>query len=81
MCKKYVFWANLGEKNLTILFMNSTMFRSQLLFWTSSLAKIAKPVTFLLYDLECYFFLNDVDLQVILEFKNIFSDQEYPKNP
>ena len=41
-------------------------------FWTNSFAKIVKPVTFLLYALECKFFLNDVDIQLILELKNSF---------
>jgi hypothetical protein len=30
------------------------------------------PVTFFLYDLTCYFILNDVDIQLILEFKKSF---------
>ena len=29
----------------------------------SSFANIDGPLTFLLYDLECYFFLNDVRIQ------------------
>ena len=33
-------------------------------------AKLDGPVTFFLYDLKCYFFLNDVD--IILEFKQSF---------
>ena len=37
-----------------------------------SFAKITEPVAFFLYDLECYFFLNDVDIQLFLEFKTSF---------
>ena len=35
----------------------------------------------MLYDLECY--LNDVDIQLILEFKDIFGKYHpvFPKNP
>ena len=34
-------------------------------------------------DLECYFFLNDVDIQLILEFNNSFGKYHpiNPKNP
>ena len=39
-----------------------------MLFRTSNISKIDEPVTFLLYKLEYYFFLNDVDIQLILEF-------------
>ena len=39
-------------------------------FRTNSLAKIDGPVTFLLYDLECYFFWNDSDIGCGLELKN-----------
>ena len=35
-------------------------------------ADIDGSVTFLLYNLEFYFFLNDVDIQLILEFKDSF---------
>ena len=50
----------------------------------SSFENIDRPVTFLLYDLECEFlFLNDVDLQLILEFKISFGKYHTvcPKNP
>ena len=45
--------------------------------------QIAGPVTFFLYDLECYFFLNDMDIQLVLEFKNSFWKYHpvFPKNP
>ena len=50
-----------------------------MLLRTGSLAKIAGPVTFLLYDLN----LNDVDIQLILEFKHSFAKYHpvFPKNP
>ena len=43
-----------------------------LLAGKSSFSNIDLSITFLLYDLESYFFLNDVDIQLILEFKNSF---------
>ena len=47
-----------------------------------SFAKIAGSVTFLLYGLEC-FFLNDVLIQLILDFKKSFVKYYpvCPKNP
>jgi hypothetical protein len=46
----------------------------------SSFANIDRPVTFLLYDLECYF-LNDV--HIFLELKASFGKYHpvYPKKP
>ena len=40
--------------------------------------KNAGPLTFLLYDLERMLisFLNDVDIQLILEFKAVFENNE-----
>ena len=51
-----------------------------MLFRTSNLAKIGGPVTFLQYELECYFFLNDVDIGYSLYFKNVFGkyDPAFP---
>ena len=45
-----------------------------MLLRTSNIAKIYGPVNFfLLYELECnFFFLIDVDIQLILEFRNSF---------
>jgi hypothetical protein len=45
-------------------------------------AKISWPVTFLLYGFELIF-LNDVDIQLILELKNSFGKYHpvLPKNP
>ena len=54
-----------------------------MLFWTSNIAKIGGPVTFLLYELECYFFLKDGDIGCSLLFNNGFRKyiQPFPKNP
>ena len=48
----------------------------------SSFANIDRPVTFLLYVRMLITFLNDVDIQLILEFKNCFGkcDPVCPKN-
>ena len=52
-------------------------------FWTSNILKIYGPVTFLLYKLECYFFRIDVDIKLLLEFKESFGKfcPVFPKNP
>ena len=42
-----------------------------MLFQTSNIVKIDGPVTFLLYELESFFWI-DVHTQLILEFKNSF---------
>ena len=55
-----------------------------MLFRSSMATKIVRPVTFQLHDLECEFlFLNDVEIQNILEFKNNFGKYHpfFPKNP
>jgi hypothetical protein len=41
-------------------------------FLTSNIAKIDGPVTLLLYELDRYFFLIDVDIGCCLQFKNVF---------
>ena len=53
-----------------------------MLFWTSNIAKIDAPVTFLLYGLEYFFFLIDLDIQLILEFNSSFGKNcpFFPKN-
>ena len=52
-------------------------------FSDKQFCEIARPVFLPLYDLECYFFLNDVDIQLTLEFKNLFGKYHLvcPKNP
>ena len=59
------------------------MFFTHPLAAITSFVNIDGPVTFLLDDLECYFFLNVVDIQPILEFKNNFRKYHpvCPKNP
>ena len=43
----------------------------------SNFANITGPLPFLLYDLKCQFvFLNDVDIQLKLEFKNSFGQYQ-----
>ena len=56
---------------------------SQVFFRTRSFTKIAWPVHFLPCNLECYLFINDVDIQLILEFKHNFGKLHpvFPKNP
>ena len=55
-----------------------------MLFWTRNIAEIDGPVTFLLYNLEYYFFLNwrGYTKQLILEFINSFEKicPVFPKN-
>ena len=53
-----------------------------MLFQTSNIAKIDGPVTFLLYGLEYFFFLIDMDIQLILEVKSSFGKNYpfFPKN-
>ena len=54
-----------------------------MIFRTSNIAKINRPVTFLLYELECYFFLIGVDIGCSFYFKRVFGkyDPASPKNP
>ena len=70
-------------KNCPFFPKNQKTFFSRVLFWTSSFAKIKGLVTFLLHDLESYFFLNDADIKLILEFKDSFGKfcPVFPKNP
>ena len=58
-------------------------FKKKLFRARCNIAKIDGPVTFLLYELECYFFLIDVDIGCSLWFKNVFGkyDPAFPKNP
>ena len=53
-----------------------------MLFRTSNILEIYGPVTFLLYKLECYFFRIDVDIKLLLEFKESFGKfcPVFPKN-
>ena len=53
-----------------------------MLFQTGNIAKIDGPVTFLLYGLELLFFLIDLDLQLISDFKSSFVKYcpFFPKN-
>ena len=43
----------------------------------SSFANIDVPVTFWLYDLDTISFLNGVEIQLILEFKNSFEKKSF----
>ena len=54
-----------------------------MLFRTSFFAKIARPVTFFCVTYNAIFLTNDVDTQLILEFKNSFRKYHpvFSKNP
>ena len=55
-----------------------------MLFRTSNISKIEEPVTCLQYKLEMIFFFQiDVDIKLLLEFKDSFGKfcPVFPKNP
>ena len=68
---------------------NSPKISKNIFFYTSldaisSFSNVEEPVTFLLYDLRCFYFLNDMELDIGCSFNsNSFGkyDPAFPKNP